>query len=309
MKHKPYLYLLIAAAIGSALLGIFADSGSILLTVLQFPLAPIAKGLRSLSLSGTVGNLLAWGLYLLLCTLPLIPFAKLRHRRKSDALLLVLIPVLAVTVYRLINPTGLLAGTEAGLAMYRAQYGGVVYAVLLGWLILRTAEAFRSADEAALYRAMELFVLLLGILFVISAFGEGLASLLGEIDRLRAANQNSGSLTLSYVFLTLEAIRDALPALLNTVTALMALELLEHREDGIVYANRLAKWCGTSLTVTALAYVVFHLLQMIFLPQLRNLDMTLRFPIPSLAFLLVCLIAARMVEENKALRDENELYI
>ena len=316
MKRKPYLYLLLGAAIASALLALFADGGEILLTAVQFPLAPIAAGLRKLSLSGTVGNILAWALYILLCALPLIPFGILRSKSKavkSDFLLLGLIPVLAVTLYRLINPTGLLAGTEAGLVMYRAQYGGTLYALLICWMILRVTEGFGKLDEPALYHGLGIFLKLLGVLFVISAFGGSLGALLGDMEALGAANQNSGSLTLSRLFLVLQCLTDALPALLNTVTVLMALELTEalaaESDSTADSAQRLAKWCGTTLVITAAASAVFHLLQMLCLPMLRTSDVTLRLPIPSLAFVIVCLIAARIIAENKALRDDNELFI
>ncbi|MBQ3256469.1 MAG: hypothetical protein IJA67_03540 [Oscillospiraceae bacterium] len=316
MKHRSYLCLLAISAAASALLALFADGGNILLATLQFPFAPIAKGLRLLSLSGTVGNLLAWVIYVLLCALPLLPLWLLRRKEKSaksDLLFVLLIPVLAIALYRLINPTGLLASTEAALPVYRAQYGGTVYAVLLGWPILRTGEALKAADEGALYKAADLFLKLLGVLFVISAFGSSLAALLGDMEALRAANQNSGSLTWSYVFLTLQCLADALPSLLNTVTVCMALTLLDAfvaDDDNIAdHADRLARWCGTTLVITAAASIGFHVLQLLFQPKLRTTDVSLSFPMGSLAFLAVCLIAARILGENKRLRDDNDLFI
>ena len=96
MKHRSYLCLLAISADASALLALFADGGNILLTTLQFPFAPIAKSLRLLSLSGTVGNLLAWLLYTLLCALPLLPLWLLRRKEKSaksDLLFILLTPV------------------------------------------------------------------------------------------------------------------------------------------------------------------------------------------------------------------------
>ena len=316
MKHRSYLCILAISAAITALLALFADGGNILLALLQFPFAPIAKGLRLLSLSGSAGNILAWVLYLLLCALPLLPLRLLRRKEKSaksDLLLFLLIPVLAIALYRLINPTGLLAATEATLPMYWAQYGGTVYAVLLGWLILRTGEALKAADEEALYTAAGIFLKLLGVLFTVSAFGVCLAELLGDLEALRAANQNSGSLTLSYGFLTLQCLADALPSLLNTVTVCMALTLLDAfvaDDDNIVdHADRLARWCGTTLVITAAASIGFHVLQLLFLPKLRTTDVSLSFPMASLAFLTVCLIAARILGENKQLRDDNDLFI
>lgn len=312
MNRKNYYTLLLLTAVCSAAFALFADGGAMLLSALRFPFGPIGNGLRWMSLGSQAGNILAWSIYVLLCLLPAAAWWKLR-KTKSDLLLLLLSPVLAVVLYRCINPFGSFLANAAGSEMLQAQYGAVVYVLLVSWLILRTVAAFRTADEPALYKATGLFLKLLGVLFVVTAFGGCFGELLGAIESVRTANQNSGSLTMTYVFLTLQCIVDAIPALLNTAAVVLALELLEAFTGESAHtaqcAERLAHWCGTTLTVTAIATASFHVLQMLCMDSLRTVTASVSLPIGSIAFLLVCLLAARIIAENKALKDDNDLFI
>ena len=78
---------------------------------LAFPWGSIGVGLRVLSLSGSVGNVAACGLYALLCLLPAgIALRDIRHRWPLVGFSAVLGPAL----YFLINP-GLLAQRMGGL--------------------------------------------------------------------------------------------------------------------------------------------------------------------------------------------------
>ena len=315
MKLKNYYALLTAAAVCSVAFALFADSSSLLISLLRFPFGPIGNGLRIMSLAAEAENILAWMIFVMLSAIPAAVwlFMRKRSEAKCDILLPVLSPVLAVVLYNCINPFGSFLTAVAGPEMLQAQYGAVVYVILVSWLVLRTVHAFRTADESVLYKASGIFLKLLGVLFVITAFGSCFGDLLNKIEAIRSANQNSGSLTLTFVFLALHCITDALPPLLNTAAVIMALKLLnaftEDSEHTAAYAEQLAKWCGTTLTVTAIVTTVFHVLQMLCLPHLRNLDVSVSLPVGSVTFLLVCLIAARIIEENKALKADNDLFI
>ena len=78
--------------------------------LLAFPFAQIGQGLRWLSLSGPVGDLAAWTMYLLLSLLPCLWLAVrvMKKRAKAeDALLGLAACLLLVVLYRMVNPAGL----------------------------------------------------------------------------------------------------------------------------------------------------------------------------------------------------------
>lgn len=317
MNRKNVYILLIVTAVCSAAFALFADAGNVLLAALQFPFAQIGDLLRWLSLSGFIGNMAAWGIYLLLCAVPSMYYLWLyrnKNTEKIDSLLILLTAVLAVVLYKMVNPySSFLSASDMWLQMVKAQYGAVVYVTLIGWLILRTVKNFFDANEQTLYQALAVFLKLLGMLFVMAAFGGCFGELLSSIESIRSGNQNSGNLNLTYLFAIAHCLVDALPYLLNTVAVIMAMELLDafrsNSEHTAAYAERLAKWCGTTLTCTAVAGISFHVVQMLFLSNLRSMDASVSLPVSSIAFLLICLIAARIIAENKALRDDNDLFI
>ena len=104
---------------------------------LAFPWVSIGAGLRTLSLSGSVGNVAACGLYALLCLLPAgIALRDIRHHWPLVGFSAVLGPAL----YFLINP-GLLAQRMGGLPqeVVVAMLGQLIWAVALAcavWLLL-----------------------------------------------------------------------------------------------------------------------------------------------------------------------------
>ena len=168
MKLKNYYALLTAAAVCSVAFALFADSSSLLISLLRFPFGPIGNGLRIMSLAAEAENILAWMIFVMLSAIPaaIWLFMRKRSEAKCDILLLLLSPVLAVVLYNCINPFGSFLTAVAGPEMLQAQYGAVVYVILVSWLILRTVHAFRTAEESALYEASGFFLKLLGVLFV-----------------------------------------------------------------------------------------------------------------------------------------------
>lgn len=317
MKRRSLIGLLAAAAVISGGLALTTDSDTLLPALLTFPFAQIGSGLRALSLSGTVGNGLAWVLLCLLSAVPLGIWAVLKRRNRAcraDLLLALLTPVLAVVLYNMVNPYGaLFGGTTVGLDVYKAQFGAVVYVILLGWLVLRILHRFAHADEAALFRWLGLFVTALAVLFVISAAGGCLGEFLSGVRSVRAGNVGTGSLTVTYLFLGLRALVGGVPLLMDTAAAVLALDLLEamaaDSPDQAAAAHRLSRWCALTLVVTTLCGIGFHVLQMLFMDSIRSLSSTVVLPVTSIAFLLICMAAARIIADNKTLRDENDLFV
>lgn len=317
MNRTPFLSILALLAAGSALFALSVDSSQLLLTAFCFPFAQIGAGLRWLSLSGAAGNAVAWVLYVALGLLPLLTWLGLRRMGKvepPDLLLMLLTPVLLVVLYNMVNPFGsMLSGSAPMLDIYKAQFGAVVYVILVGWLVLRILHRFTHADQAGLYQWLSRFVMLSAALFVVSAFGGCFGELVGTIRDVRAGNTDGGSLTLTYLLSGLRCLVDAVPLLMDTAAALLALDLLDamaaDSHSQAAAAEHLAGWCRMTLIVTTVVSIAFHVLQMLVMDNLRNVSASVVLPVSSITFLLICMAAARIVAENKALRDENDLYI
>ena len=123
--------------IGATVLGV-ADG----IMVLSLPFVLLGKGLRALSLSSGVGNVIAIVIYATISLCPLL--LKIRKKwTKKDILIPVSIAVMFYVLYYMINPGArpfILRNEVGDLAM-----AGAVYSVLLCWLILNLMESFHDA--------------------------------------------------------------------------------------------------------------------------------------------------------------------
>lgn len=219
---------------------------------LAFPWVSIGAGLRVLSLSGSVGNVAACGLYALLCLLPAgIALRDIRHHWPLVGFSAVLGPAL----YFLINP-GLLAQRMGGLPqeVVVAMLGQLIWAVALAcavWLLLGALHR-RSLNTSSLLHGMQIGLCLLDGAFVVSVFGVGVLDLRGQIAAVRQANtmlDNTafGTLNPTALFLVCGWLVQSLPALLNLgiVHGLLQLVKLAKADRFAPGMAQAAAHCGT----------------------------------------------------------------
>lgn len=219
---------------------------------LAFPWVSIGAGLRVLSLSGSVGNVAACGLYALLCLLPAgIALRDIRHHWP----LVGFSAVLGLALYFLINP-GLLAQRMGGLPqeVVVAMLGQLIWAVALAcavWLLLGALHR-RSLNTSSLLHGMQIGLCLLDGAFVVSVFGVGVLDLRGQIAAVRQANtmlDNTafGTLNPTALFLVCGWLVQSLPALLNLgiVHGLLQLVKLAKADRFAPGMAQAAAHCGT----------------------------------------------------------------
>lgn len=118
--------LLGAACIAGAMATRRMGQGAMLLYVLALPLELAGRGLRALSLLGGFWNILAWGLYGLLCLLPALLGLLARRRGRGQGhwwMGASLSLCLFYFLYRFINPALLIPGVGAGGDI---PHGGIV---------------------------------------------------------------------------------------------------------------------------------------------------------------------------------------
>lgn len=264
--------------------------------LLSFPFAQIGAGLRALSLSGAIGNSIAVVLYLLLSLVP-VGILVWRSRRRlvpEDSLLVGLSLFLFVMFYVMINPGEiplLLTGDGEVLAAQKAVgqslFGGSAYAILLAYLVLRLLRRFRGADRQRLQDDLKILLRGLAVCLVFVIFGFSFSafwSVRTEVDGL--------------VFLAfLRWVGEMMPYLLDVVVILTVLELLQ------------AMKADRSLAVCLVTTVVLNLLQLLFLNHLADVSIQVVFPLFGIAFLLGVLLVVKFLEENRALKADNDLFI
>jgi hypothetical protein len=322
MKRKLYYVVLAAEAIVCAALVVArAAFGGAFSAAMAFPFEQIGAGLRALSLSGEVGNAAAIAIYAALSLLPaaVLPFIGRRRKLFAEDWLLGLLSVsLFAVLYFMVNPgvIGTFTGGAAGQAVGKAVLGSVAYSIVCGYFILRALRMFFQSDARKLIQYMSVALGALGMLFVYMIFGACFSGLLDSVAALRAGNAgNENLLGASYVFLIIQALADALPYALDICVVAAALRLLtEFRADRyspetVAATDRMSKLCTGALAATVLTSIGFNLLQLLFVKTLMIVNVSVNISIVSVAFVLAALMLTRFIEENKRLKDDNDMFI
>ena len=324
MKKILYFGVLLAEAVICVVLCVLGNvTGESIAHIMAFPFAPIGNGLRALSLSGSVGNAVAILLYAGMSLLPvgmLLVHMRKKNLHWEDLLLVALIPLLFVVWYEMINPGTLPLGpTELGMLgeeVRKAMLGCVVYSVMVGYLVLRALRLFFRAEKQKLQSYVFLLLGLLNVIFVYLVFGGCLQKFLQTVENTKAANRGTEEgLILTYVFLFLQMLVDALPYVLDIFIVFACQHMLQelqkdaYCEETMEAAKKLAKVCGISLKVTVLSIVMFNLLQLLCGKHLRVLNGFVNIPVLSIVLVLAALLVAKLVTESKQLKDDNDMFI
>ena len=186
MKERHLFTLLSVEAAACVLFCILQRSLSGLFsTLIAFPFEQIGAGLRVLSLSGAVGNVVAIILYMLLGIIPAGIWGFLHWRKKSeplDFMLLVISALLFVTLYYMINP-GLLFTGVPGTGKW--SLGSTFYSVLLGYLLIRILLHYKNAGTEKLQKGLWFLLGTVSVVLVYGIFGQELRGLLQNLETVQ----------------------------------------------------------------------------------------------------------------------------
>ncbi len=321
MKRKILYYILIAEAIlctAHAVIPIF--SLNTFAGILAFPFEQIGAGLRLLSLSGFLGNVVAILLYSAFC---LSPCAVLLLRKPhkfflEDIFILLFSLSLFFVIYQMVNPGGIAiaGGFAEGLPIAKAVLGGTVYSLLASVVILRMLRLFYSSEENKVQRYLLVLLFLINMLFVAVIFSGGVNELIRSFAVVKVNNSGNERLFgINYFFMGLRFAVDYLAYAFNISIVFGAMTLLQnvtqnqYSDDTIASAKKLSKICGVALCAVVCSNVVFNILQILFAKQLFKVNSSIQIPLFSTAFVLVCLLFTRLIKENKELKDENDSII
>lgn len=168
------------------------SSPEMFLSVFSFPLLPLAKILRSLSLKGGFYNVLAWLLYLDVSLSPL--YVLFLRRKKERQLREVLLgagsALLFYALYQLMNPRNLSAlyGDFGGEGIFAMLMGGVLYSILFSYIVLSALHALKEKDRTGLFAYGQGALYLMFLLFVFQVMGPQLWQWISKSETLIQGN-------------------------------------------------------------------------------------------------------------------------
>lgn len=322
MKRKVLYMILGAEAFLLCVLCILTDVITpVVSSVMAVPFEQIGLGLRRLSVMGGIGNGIALVLWAGICLLPLIPVFKTwqqKEKRAEHVILGVLSAMLFAALYYMVNP-GLLydwvptemaeavSGSEKELlSVLKASVCMAVWSVVVCYVVFSLLRLFRAGDKEKLFRYLRSMLYALCGLFT----GAMVVSGMKVIDGLQTVQKAADG-----VMSAVKALVTALPYGMDLVVTLFALTLMDElledsrSEKVTAAAKKLSAICCLTLAVVTASGVALNIFQILLSREVSDINIHTEIPLMSLTFVLVALLVSRLVEENKQLADDNEMFI
>ena len=314
MKKKILLMISASVAVLIALLHVLTDHHpNLFSSVVAFPFEQAADGLRLLSDTGSWGNGLALALWVGLSAIPV--FFACRYKKGKETLaerasLFVLSGTLLLALYGMGNPLVFSPEALGGVNLFskniKQDFAISAWAMLVLFIVLRLIRLFKQGNKEQLFRYMRIILYVLCTVF--STLGA--IALVNGVQSILEPQQ----LVLDKVFILIRLLEELIPCFLNIYIILRGLDLLEmtgkDQEEGILLAaRRLSRLCCLALGITATITAAANILHILLMRWLSYTKLTMQIPVIDIAFTVTILLFARLIVENKKLRDDNSLFI
>lgn len=322
---KKFLFpilLAVEAAVCTAAAFLLPASENVLGTAVTFPFRQLGGGLRTLSLSGTGGNLAAWIFYVLLGILPLLFLVwEFLHRKVhlEDSLAVLLSLIIFISVYLFINPRYFekflpVQGMSEGAAM---MWGSAFYSVLLGYVILKMLRKIAGMQVSGRLTGLQYILGTVCAVLVFYVFFLFLTE--NMVKAVDMAEENSGAsmgqLQVTGIFLWLGYAMKSLPYIFDILVMLLGICLLgelkkdRFSKDTVTAALKLEKICRCAVLVNILSCILMNLAQLFVSRELLKAEYSIQIPLISVALMLAVMVMAKYFADDHALKEENDLFI
>lgn len=322
MKPKTlFLILSVEATLCVFALIIYGTLQQAYTAIIAFPFTQIATGLRALSLSGSIGNIIALLIYVSVSLLPAIYlcFRMARNNHKQEDLLLVLLSILLfVALYLMINPAYMndMFATSDVVLMGKISLGATLYAIIIGYIVFRCLRKFVVSEITNLLDYLKMLLMLMYFILIYKIFGEGINGLISNINTLKAGNtEMSSMMTTTYFFLAIRFALYTLQPALTIAIIFFVNQLIDvlkndrYSDDVICKANQLSGLCKKSVVLMILSYILINVSQLLMGKYLLDSHYTTEIPLFSMLLVLVVLLLSKYFAEGKALKNDNDMFI
>lgn len=291
------------------------------LQIMYLPFELIGKGLRFLSLSSAIGNVIAIIIYAAISMIPTIYVVYQRKtgtNRKEDILLIAFTGLLFYSLYMFINP-GLMyqrmpeisSMDQTSLIAMKIIYAFIIYSVVIMWLIMR-AIRFLGDDsqknwKSRLYFGMKALIVALASYYtILITYAKTFELLHKGGNKL----QNISSAQCVKSVLQLLPIVFTVLLFINIIHVVKAIE--DHKEEKqMMTVARLASVAKVTAVVTVISDFILNFYQFLLGATLQNVNVTFA-PDVSMEPLIIAfgaLIFYEYFKRTKQLKEENDQFI
>lgn len=291
------------------------------LQIMYLPFELIGKGLRFLSLSSAIGNVIAIIIYAIISLIPAIYVLNKRKRgtkHKEDILLIAFTALLFYSLYMFINP-GLMyqrmpeifSMDQTSLIAMKIIYAFIIYSVLIMWLIMKVirflGDDSRKNWKSRLYFGMKgLIAALVSYYTLLITYAKTFELLYKSGDKLK----NISSVEWFKSILQLLPIIFTVLLFINIIHVVKAIEDYKEEQQMMTVA-RLASVAKVTAVVTVISDFILNFYQFLLGATLQNVNVTFA-PDVSMEPLIIAfgaLIFYEYFKRTKQLKEENEQFI
>lgn len=284
-------------------------------SIFTFPFEQIGWGLRQLSLSGGVGNVVAIVLFVLIGVIPCVYGVWLWKREKAccvDWMLPIISACLLFFLYYMINP-GLFV--THGMNGEKALLGCTFYSVLMGYVVLRIMKVSAQAGSKSLQKGLQVLLYVVMVFFAYAVAAEFVFQLPTAIQEVQEVNTGLDEEIMTYIFLVLQSIVTSLPYVLDIwvlwISARTLKELMKnpYSDESVAGVSKIATACMKLLTIVVVTSMGFNVAQLVLRNRLCSIHVTTSIPLLSVLLTIVILVLARYMGEAQKLKQDNDLFI
>lgn len=319
MKKKLSVILIVEIII-LILLNIFKVDIFNFQNIYQIPYYQISNILKELSLTGIVGNLLSWIIYIFISSIPLfLLYFKIRRKNTDnvDYLLILISILLFITIYRGINPSYIMIGFLGGID--KVIYLSIITTeVILLYIVLKFIKKDFGNKNIINYIVGILF--LTNIVAIYNIFGNRLNEVLNIISPWFVGRENNIPEVMDMinyhiieevlVFIN-SNILDIIYIFLNMGFISVLLNIKDKLEESLIIEQlyKLEKNIKNFLVISILVNLIINIIFMIYSSYFFSAELRINININLIIYILIIGFVVKYLINVMEIKKENEMFI
>ena len=219
-------------------------------------------------------------------------------------------PVVLIVLWNMIHPGNVrpeAAGADAFLQVVRAALSLIIWSVVILFIVLRLIRLFRAGKREQLLRYFRILLAVSCMAFT----AELAVTLMNAIPAPATDGSQSTQDIIAGIFRLAAGVVPLVfdIVILMRVTDLIRIAETEEQEGLAETAKRVSGISCIALAVSTGLCALYHVVQLLLMPGLTDLNVTVDIPVVSIVFVAVILLFTRLLVENRQLREDNSLFI
>ena len=290
--------------------------------LLAFPFKPVAIGLRELSFVGSIANVFAWVIFILVCSLPVLVLVVRIIKKKfavEDSLLVVISLIMTPALYHMININTMISEMIVSVEDFRVTYcilGAMIYSVIAAYVIMKIVRKFAKANKKQLKSYFNNVLFIVNVIVILVSLGFSLNELLIKLPAGSVGmTEISENITITKVFMIMEYAMDVVINIMIVGIIILVQGLVEKidldsiSDEVVKRAKVISKCCVGTIVIHGILNILYNGLQLVFVKKLLEIKGVVSVPIVMVLVMLIIMLFTQFILDAKSIKEENDMFI